>query len=305
MKSLPSPLPEPKYSVHKRVLPKTLTSFSSEEGRKLLMEALFIDGTAESYWSLTQHFVNQGDPAFCGVTTLVMCLNALCIDPNIRWRGGWRYYGSEDVLLDRCCLSTERIRRLGISLEDFVQLGRCQGLQIELRRPEPRQWPGDDNPQMIQINNNKRAEKEENFSLQNFREDVQCILSQNARRPLLVVSFSRQALGQTGDGHFSAVAAYHEGSDQVLILDVARFKYAPFWVPVEDLYLSMQELDSVTNKSRGWLLLYPPRNHACQHVTQEDRRPVEVVPIVGGKEICPVGDIRRRYCKANREPNAD
>jgi glutathione gamma-glutamylcysteinyltransferase len=289
--SLPDPLPEPTYSVHKRVLPNALTSFSSAKGRKLLMEALFIDGTAESYWNLTSHFINQSDPAFCGITTLVMCLNALCMDPNVRWRGGWRYYGSEEMLLDRCCLSTERIKRSGITLDDFCQLGRCQGLQIELKRPTS----------MARDDHDDLSGNSNGFSLKEFRDDTQRILSDKVHRPLLVVSFSRQALGQTGDGHFSTIAAYHQQTDQVLVLDVARFKYTPYWVSVEDLYRSMQELDSVTNKPRGWFLLYPPKNHACQHITKEDRRPVEVVPTMGQKDICPVGDIRKRYCKANND----
>mmetsp|Transcript_26158 Transcript_26158/g.42904 ORF Transcript_26158/g.42904 Transcript_26158/m.42904 type:complete len:435 (-) Transcript_26158:528-1832(-) len=285
---LPPPLPEPKYSVHKRILPPTLTAFSSEKGKDFLKEALFVDGTAESYWKLTEQFINQSDPAFCGVTTLLMCLNAMCIDPNIRWRGGWRYYGNEEVLLDRCCLSTERIRRMGITLEDFCQLGRCQGLNVELKRPEPLEKSGDND-----------EKKTTGYTLDEFRNDVRSVLSDKKQYPLLVVSFSRHALGQTGDGHFSPVGAYHEASDQVLILDVARFKYAPYWVGVEDLYRALQEEDSVTHKPRGWFLLYPPKNHACQHQTQEDRRPVEVVPHVGDKDICPVSSIKIDFCKAN------
>lgn len=297
--SLPDPLPDPKYSVHKRVLPKDLTAFNSKEGKRLLMEALFVDETAESYWNLTAHFINQGDPAFCGVTTLIMCLNALCVDPNVRWRGGWRYYGSEEVLLGRCCLSIERIKRSGITLEDFCQLGRCQGLRIELKRPTAiTNDEGDDGKR-------GNSDHTNGYSLGEFRDDALRILSDKVRRPLLVVAFSRQALGQTGDGHFSTIAAYHKGTDQVLVLDVARFKYAPYWVSVRDLYRSMQELDSVTKKPRGWFVLYPPKNHACQHVTKEDRRPLEVVPIVGGKDICPVGDIRKQFCKSNPHAVSD
>jgi glutathione gamma-glutamylcysteinyltransferase len=296
--NLPDPLPEPKYSVHKRVLPQSLTAFSSPKGKKMLMESLFVDGTAESYWALTQHFINQGDPAFCGVTTLMMCLNALCIDPNIRWRGGWRYYGSEEVLLGRCCLSTERIKRLGITMEDFCQLGRCQGLRIDLKRPTPIS-----NNVNVDDNDDGHGTCDSNgFSLEEFRDDALRILSDKVHRPILVVSFSRQALQQTGDGHFSTIAAYHKATDQLLVLDVARFKYAPYWVPMKDLYRSMQELDSVTKKPRGWFLLFPPKNHACQHATKEDRRPVEVVPIAGEKDICPVGDIRKQYCKSNPTP---
>lgn len=273
---LPPPLAEPKYSVHKRVLPSELTAFSSPRGKQLLVEA-FGASTAESYWKLTEHFVNQSDPAFCGVTTLLMCLNAMGVDPNIRWRGGWRYYGSEDVLLDRCCFSAERIRRKGIVLEDFLRLGRCHGLTVDLQRPPP---PEDNNY---------------NESLDQLRNDVRSILSND--HSLMVVSFSRLCLGQTGDGHFSPIAAYHEATDRVLVLDVARFKYAPYWVDMQDLFRAMRELDTVTNKPRGWFILSPPFGQ--KDCLGENRRPIECVPKLGDPAVCPVSDIKVQFCKGN------
>jgi hypothetical protein len=282
---LPPPLPEPRYSVHKRVLPSSLTALSSPQGRKNLLEAMNAN-MAESYWALTEQFVNQSDPAFCGVTTLLMILNAMSVDPHIRWRGGWRWYGSEDILLGRCCLSTERIRRVGVTLDEFRLLGRCHGLSIQLKRPQ-------------------EDESERNYSLNHFRQDIQNILTthhdgddQN-NNSMLVVSFSRSALGQTGDGHFSPLAAYHPETDQVLLLDVARFKYAPYWVTVEDLYNSMVPTDSVTGKSRGWFLLEPPKQAVKNaSMTKEDRRPAELVPRVGERDPCPASKVKIDYCKA-------
>jgi hypothetical protein len=49
---LPPPLPSPEYSVHKRILPPTLTASSSPVGRKNLLEAMS-NHSAESYFSLT------------------------------------------------------------------------------------------------------------------------------------------------------------------------------------------------------------------------------------------------------------
>jgi hypothetical protein len=43
---------------------------------------------------------------------------------------------------------------------------------------------------------------------------------------------SRPSLGQTGAGHFSPIAAWHDASDMALVLDTARFKYPPFWAPI-------------------------------------------------------------------------
>ena len=135
---LPPPLPEPKYSFHKRLMPSNLTALSSRAGRRRFLEALSSDN-AEAYLPLAEQFLNQSDPAYCGITTLAMILNACAVDPNVRWRGGWRWYGSDDVVLDRCCLGSEhgreRVRRAGITLEEFAGLGLCQGMRIDMKRP--------------------------------------------------------------------------------------------------------------------------------------------------------------------------
>ena len=67
----------------------------------------------------------------------------------------------------------------------------------------------------------------------------------------LVVNFDRQTLGQSGRGHFSPIAAYDSTTDSVLILDVAKFKYPPFWVSVADLLKAMNTIDTDSGKSRG------------------------------------------------------
>ena len=46
---------------------------------------------------------------------------------------------------------------------------------------------------------------------------------------VMIVSYSRKALGQTGDGHYSPIGGYHAESDQVLILDVARCQSIQIW----------------------------------------------------------------------------
>lgn len=73
--------------------------------------------------------------------------------------------------------------------------------------------------------------------------------------PLLVVSYDRGVLKQTGTGHFSPIAAYDPPSDQVLILDTARFKYGAHWVPLPLIFEAMLPVDQDTGKSRGYALL--------------------------------------------------
>lgn len=54
-----------------------------------------------------------------------------------------------------------------------------------------------------------------------------------------IINFGRQELEQTGSGHFACIGGYHQESRSVLVLDTARFKYPPFWVPIEMLYKSV------------------------------------------------------------------
>lgn len=56
---------------------------------------------------------------------------------------------------------------------------------------------------------------------------------------------------QTGTGHFSPIGGYHAGRDMVLILDVARFKYPPHWVPLTLLWEAMDTIDKATGQRRG------------------------------------------------------
>ena len=65
---------------------------------------------------------------------------------------------------------------------------------------------------------------------------------------VIVATYSRKVFKQTGDGHFSPIGGYHPGRDLVLILDTARFKYPPHWVPLTSLWEAMQAVDKDTGK---------------------------------------------------------
>jgi glutathione gamma-glutamylcysteinyltransferase len=72
---------------------------------------------------------------------------------------------------------------------------------------------------------------------------------------IVIASYDRAAMGQTGSGHFSPIGGYHAARDLVLVLDVARFKYPPHWVPAEQLWRAMHALDPATRAARGWINL--------------------------------------------------
>lgn len=296
----PPPLPEPKVTFRRRVLPEHLVALSAPQGQQALVRAM-VQQTAATYFMLTQHWDNQSDPASCGVTTLRQVLNAAGMDPTaVRWKGGWRYYGSDSMIVCRC-MDPIRIQRAGITLSDFVRLAHCHGLEGRSERPDARrtQAPGG------RPNTVEEFRKDLLQSLRTTPLTANDDEAEDAVPPtFLVVSFSRAVLQQTGDGHFSTVAAYDEETDSCLVLDVARFKYPPYWVRVEELYEAMKPVDPVTKESRGWSLWqragpWPAFLDPIDgNVTDEGALPAAWVPAFDetNDATCPLRPIQVQYC---------
>lgn len=241
-----APLPAPSSQIvagqfYRRPLPSPSVPFASDEGKRLFKSALAA-GHAESFFPLSAHFLTQSDPSFCGLGTLAMALNALSVDPGRQWKGVWRFF--DETMLD-CCLPLETVQKRGISLDTFACLARCQGANIVVSRPTAMTGGG--------------AAGSGPGTLESFRNIVKECTAM-AEGKVLVVAYTRKILKQTGDGHFSPLAAYSPEDDAVLIMDVARFKYPPHWVPLPLLWEATLPVDSETGKSRGWAVL--SRNNA-------------------------------------------
>ena len=71
----------------------------------------------------------------------------------------------------------------------------------------------------------------------------------------VLANYLRSAVGQEGGGHWSALASYDAQSDSVLILDVAKYMYAPAWVSISTLQKAIATIDSTSNKARGLVIV--------------------------------------------------
>ena len=87
---MPVQIPHPHVSFHMRSLPEPGIAFSSSEGKRLLQEAM-AQGTADCYFKLSEQFLTQAEPAYCGLASLAMVLNTLGVDPRRTWKGVWRW----------------------------------------------------------------------------------------------------------------------------------------------------------------------------------------------------------------------
>ena len=142
-----------------------------------------------------------------------------------------------------CCVDMEEIKQAGITLRDFQCLAFCQGLTVELHYC--------DETSSLE----KFRAAVERACVENPMDDTDDAGGEPKTLECLVVSYSRKVLNQTGDGHFSPLAAYDKESDSVLILDTARFKYGAHWAKLPLVYEAMKPLDKSTGKSRGYALL--------------------------------------------------
>lgn len=225
----------PPKSVFRRALPDALVAFSSRRGRQMFAEAV-AKGHMEPYFPLAEQFVTQNEPTFCGLGTLTMVMNALRVDPRRRWHDengpGWRWW-SDEMFPTSCTGSLDTIRAVGTTMEEFRLLAIANGADVQMRRPTD---PGE--------------------SLESFRGSILEAACESSDA-FTATSFCRATLGQTGGGHFSPIGGYHEGTDAALVLDVARFKYPPYWVPLEKLWEASLATDDVTGESRGWFTLSP------------------------------------------------
>lgn len=209
---------------HRRALPANAIPFSSLEGRGVFSEALATQGL-NGYFPLAEQFHTQSEPSYCGLGSLVVALNALSIDPGRPWKGPWRWFSEE--LLD-CCVPLAEVRERGVDLDEFACLARCNGADVDVHRGDV-------------------------SSLEAWRTALAIAASGEA---VVVASYDRAAMGQTGSGHFSPIGGHHANRDLALILDVARFKYPPHWVSAERLWQAMGPADPTTGKARGWIVIH-------------------------------------------------
>jgi hypothetical protein len=207
-------------------LPDHLVPLTSFQGQVLLRDS---EALAD-YVPLTSQFVTQINQAFCGVASTVMVLNALGIPAPLapEWERG--YFTQENVFNDQteAIIARDAIARQGLTLAELAGILETYPVRAEI-------YYGSD------------------VSLDEFRSLIRANLETPGN--YVLINYLRRAIGQERGGHISPLAAYDVDTDQFLILDVSRYKYPPVWVQAETLWESINTVDSVSGKTRGFLLV--------------------------------------------------
>ena len=212
-------------------LAPSLTDYASPLGQQFLLES-----TAKAdFWELSANFLTQITQSYCGVASSGMVLNSLDLQaPDDERYRPYRMFTQDNFFADsatQAVLPAEVVLRQGMTLSQLGQLLASHETQVKVVHA------GD-------------------ISLAEFREQVVANLTQPNN--YVLVNYLRREMEQQTGGHISPIAAYHAASDRFLILDVARYKYPPVWVKAEDLWRAINTVDSVSGKTRGFVLVDNP-----------------------------------------------
>lgn len=185
----------------------------------------------QAFFAMQPYVETQQNLAFCGPASIVAVMNSLGTPRPFEPRlFPYRFYTQDNIFN----ADTQRVKSFimvsvrGMTLADMAAFFTALGVKATPHY----------------------ADK---LSLDQLRALLKDTLARpNAR---LVANFERKTLAQEGGGHQSPLAAYDEVSDSVLMLDVAKFKYPPAWIPLGELLAAMQTIDTESGRSRGLVVI--------------------------------------------------
>lgn len=205
-----------------------LVELDSETGMQWMKESSF----SAAFYRLVRYFSPQKNLAYCGVASSVMVLNSLPVPrPNDPAHPSYPFFTQENFFTRAVCQikKPEEVAMSGVSLGELTK--------------------------MLNSHNGivARETYAMNIDMATFRKVVTASLAGN--KTFILINYIRRAVGQKSGGHISPIAAYHEGSDAFLVLDVSQYKYAPVWIPVPMLFSAMAEAVEGEKVSRGFVLV--------------------------------------------------
>ena len=201
--------------------------WNSDAG-KILRARIPVDA---DYWQLSQTFAVQSTQTYCSVASAITVLNAMPIkkpvDPSY---APYPYFTQNNFFTPEVTkvISPQTVLVMGMTRDQMAETLTLQGVKTK-------SIAGD------------------TLSDEGLRALLQKALGDDGQ--FVLVNYFRAILGQVGGGHWSVLAAYDAQSDSVLILDVAKYKYAPAWVSISMLRKAIATIDTTSNKARGLVVV--------------------------------------------------
>lgn len=190
-------------------------------------ERLLAAPLRSQFFAVQPYVESQQNLAFCGPASMAAVLNSMGIPrPPVDALVPYRFFTQDNIFTPATeqIKSRSQVAKRGMTLGEFTDFIAQLGVKARLFRAD-------------------------RMDLGRLRAQVRETLANPDER--IVVNYSRKPLGQIGTGHISPLAAYDAASDSVLLLDVAKFKYPPVWIPLADLWEAMRTTDPDSGLSRG------------------------------------------------------
>ena len=218
-------------------LPTGFIALNSTQGVAILSDAATLRA---SYDQSVIHFVAQADQGSCFRASASMVLNALAMHgvpaPIDEKYSPFPYWTQDNLVASPCassnCTQGGDYLCRGTSMDEAARVLSCAvGVSVATLHA--------------------RAASFRNAS------DLADLLHRTLGEPgaHVVANFVGKPMSMAHYGHFSPVVAYHPGRDLALVLDVSRYKFPPWWVPVSKLWLGIDTVDSGGLKRRGVLVV--------------------------------------------------
>lgn len=183
------------------------------------------------YWQLAPNFAVQQTQSYCGVASAITVLNSMPVgkpvDPAY---APYAYFTQSNFFTPKVekIISAQTVQAQGITREEMARALAQHGIKT-------------------------RTVAGDTLTDDSLRALLKTALGDDGQ--FVLANYFRAAFGQVGGGHWSVLAAYDAETDHVLILDVAKYKYAPVWVKVGTLRQALDTIDTTSNKSRGLVLV--------------------------------------------------
>ena len=215
--------------------PKDLIPLNTTAGTSLLLNPKSL---TSAFFSSFQHLETQQSQTYCSIATSVTILNALSsgkapIDPIYNPYAYWTQASFFSACTE-AVLRKSDLERMGSTLDQLQLMLKCYSQLVYDVKPV----------------------YSDQTNVDKFRADLINGLG-SVSNGFFAINFHRSELGESGGGHWSPLMSYNEDVDMVLLSDVARYKYPPMWVKVEDLFNSMLTIDDTSNLYRGYIYLSP------------------------------------------------
>jgi hypothetical protein len=236
-------------------LPSRLISLLGPQGQRMLADC----DSCANYPAIAADHATQVTQAFCGVASSITVLNASdALKPLTDPYKPYRYFTQCNIFnaKARQRLDLDTVANEGLTLAQATWLLNAQaGVHATCFHA------GESGGTGGVVGANSVPGCKIAGSAAEFREVARRVLDR--QQHYLLVNFSRATLSDdnTGGGDFSPLAAYNRVEDDLLVMEVARYKYPPFWVDSVLLWSAMATTDTSSGRHRGFIVVEVESGH--------------------------------------------